>query len=168
MIALDKLWKNILRLSRILTSPIMADESMITMTIKVTNTAVASSVRIKINSGRRSVGCSFENKWWSAKFPNPIPFPPPGSAVCLLSLLRVQERRYHGDVWITRKGIRHNPSKSTWAQPVRPKKYCRSSALDKKWYKNHILKYDWIEHGNGSLKESKMYQKCTNVSILLF
>lgn len=39
------------------------------------------------------------------------------------------------------------------------------SYMTKKWNKNHVLKYDWIEHRSGSVKleEWKMYQKCMSV-----
>lgn len=42
--------------------------------------------------------------------------------------------------------------------------------MTKKLNKNHVLKYDWIEHGSGSVKleEWKMYRKHINVNILRF
>lgn len=49
LITLDKQQINTFRLSRILTWPTMADGNVIIKTIKVTNTAVTSSVHIKIN-----------------------------------------------------------------------------------------------------------------------
>lgn len=109
----------------------MADGSLITTAIKVTNTAVTPSVCIKINSGRRSVGCSLENKWWSAKFPNPIELPEPGSAVCSRPSVSAQSsgeeaprRCLHDRKRNQTQSLRINTSSDSWTKTLAFIIYC--------------------------------------------
>lgn len=125
----------------------MADGSLITTAIKVTNTAVTPSVCIKINSGRRSVGCSLDNKWWSAKFPNPIELPEPGPAVCSRPSVSAQSsgeeaprRCLHDRKRNQTQSLRINTSSD---QNVSFYYLLLLSDLTKEWNENHVLKYDW-------------------------